>query len=162
MARPMKLAAHLSTQELEERYHKCKRGIEKPWWQALWLISQGKHATDVAPLVGRHPNTVRSWVKRYNEGGCEAVRDLRQDFSGPQHLLNQDAQKRLIQALNEPHPDGGLWSGPKVRCWIEAELGHPVAPNLGWRYLKHIGWTPQTPRPRSHKADPAQQAAFKK
>ena len=38
----------------------------------------------------------------------------------------------------------------------------PVHPQRGWERLRRLGWTPQVPRPRPVKADPAAQAACKK
>lgn len=161
MARRTILAEHLSSDELERRYRQCKHPHEKIRWQALWLLSTGMTATQLAPLVGYHASTIGTWVKHYNAQGPDGLHDHRRERCGHTTLLDQDAQDLLRQALNQPHPDGGLWNGPKVRLWIQEYLGRTVPSNLGWRYLKRLGLTPQTPRPRSHKADPAQQAAFK-
>jgi len=45
---------------------------------------------------------------------------------------------------------------------MAARLGRPVAPQRGWEQLRALGLTPQRPRPREERADPAAQAAFKK
>jgi transposase len=41
-------------------------------------------------------------------------------------------------------------------------LGRPVDPARGWEWMRRLGFTPQRPRPRETRADPAAQAAFKK
>ena len=57
----------------------------------------------------------------------------------------------------------GLWTGPKVAAWISETLQRPVSDVSGWKYLKRLGWTLQTPRPQHQAAAPPdEQQAFKK
>ena len=42
------------------------------------------------------------------------------------------------------------------------QLGRTIHPQRGWESLKRMGFSLQIPRPRHHKADPAQQEAFKR
>ena len=64
--------------------------------------------------------------------------------------------------LGGPAPDGGLWTGRQVAHWIGAMLGRPVDPARGWEWMRRLGFTPQRPRPRETRADPAAQDVFKK
>jgi hypothetical protein len=34
---------------------------------------------------------------------------------------------RVLQALQGPPPAGGLWTGPKLRDWVERELGNRLS-----------------------------------
>jgi transposase len=52
----------------------------------------------------------------------------------------------LETALLSPPADGGLWTSPKVAAWISEVLGRPVSAVTGWKYLKRLGFTLQTPR----------------
>ena len=55
----------------------------------------------------------------------------------------------------------GLWSGPKVAAWISETLERPVSDVSGWKYLRRLGWTLQTPRPQHQAAaTPDEQQAF--
>lgn len=163
MAGKLKLAGHLNSDELRDRYRGCDHVIEKTRWHALWRVSLGEPATQVGPMLGLHAQSVRRIVARYNQEGVEGVRDQRRDhLGGRPTYLNDEAQEALRQALSERHPDGGVWTGSKINQWIEEHLEHKAGNNIGWRYLKRLKYSPQSPRPRSHKADPAQQAAFKK
>jgi hypothetical protein len=40
---------------------------------ALWQISQGQTATDLAAATERYPHTIYGWVHLYNEQGPEAL-----------------------------------------------------------------------------------------
>ncbi len=42
------------------------------------------------------------------------------------------------------------------------QTGRTIHPQRGWEYLKRLGLSLQMPRPRHHKADPAQQELFKR
>jgi hypothetical protein len=47
---------------------------------------------------------------------------------GGTFMLSSEQQAQLHQALDEPPPDGGLWSGPKVAHWIVEQTGRKVPP----------------------------------
>ena len=74
----------------------------------------------------------------------------------------EDERHARQRHLDQPPPDGGLWTGPKIAAWMAATLGRPVHPQRGWEMLQRLGLRPKVPRPRHAKADPAAQAAFKK
>ena len=163
MARRMKLVGHLSEEELKGRYKGCRDAIEKERWHCLWLISTGMPTAQVAELVGRHPQTVREVVWRFNKAGPDSVIDHRKlALGGHDPVLDQQGLDDLKAALSNPPDDHGIWNGPKVARWIFLRTGRKVSDMTGLRYLRKIGWTPQSPRPRSSKADPHAQEAFKK
>ncbi len=50
-----------------------------------------------------------------------------------------------------------------MAAWISETLQRPVSDVSGWKYLKRLGWTLQTPRPQHQAAAPPdEQQAFKK
>src|SRR5689334_5553694 len=68
--------AHVTYEELTQRFRACKDGRQKTRWQALWLMSrpaQPCSAGQAAALVGLTADGVRKLVKRYNAGGPQAV-----------------------------------------------------------------------------------------
>ncbi len=52
MARQIHLQSHLSVAELEQRYRTAKEPNERTWWQILWLLAQGRTATELAGVIG--------------------------------------------------------------------------------------------------------------
>ena len=101
-------------------------------------------------------------MRRYNQDGPQALGDRRHHNPGGTFLLSPEQQVQLHQALDEPPPDGGLWSGPKVARWIYRQLGRQVPLQRGWEYLKRLNYSQRVLRPRHAKADPAAQEDFKK
>jgi transposase len=69
---------------------------------------------------------------------------------------------RVLEALQGPPPDGGLWTGPKLRDWVERELGKRLSFYPIYRLLHEMGFALRVPRPRHRKADGEAQEAFKK
>jgi transposase len=126
----------------------------------------GKPLGEVAELAGYSTKWVKEIARRYEELGVEGLGDRRHTNPGAANraLLSEGQQRELQQALLEqPPPEGGMWSSSKVARWIERRTGRPnVRAQRGWEYLRKLGQTPQVPRPSNAEADPEEQEAFKK
>ena len=105
---------------------------------------------------------MREVARRYREGGPAGLGDRRHANPGAAPLLTAEQREELRAAPAGPAPDGGLWTCRKVAGWIGARAGRAVAEARGWECLRRLGVSPQRPRPREPRADPAAQAAFKK
>lgn len=158
----IRVAEHLPFEEIEMRYRKAKDGVARGRWQVIWLIAQGISAQHVAEVTGYCYTWVRTLVQRYNQDGPGAMSDRRHENCGGQYLLSAEQQQQLQETLEQDPPDGGLWSGPKVASWITEQTGRTVHPQLGWEYLRRLGFSKRVLRPRHAKADPQAQDAFKK
>ncbi len=88
--------------------------------------------------------------------------DRRHGNPGAQAILSVELQQQLLEELQSPPADQGLWTGRKVAAWIKDKTGRQVHPQRGWEYLRRLGGTLRVPRPRHAKADPDEQEAFKK
>jgi transposase len=165
MARPeTQVKEHLTTAQLRSRYRSCRSSTEARRWQALWLLSQGRKAADVAQTLGMCSAWVRRVRQRYNAGGPESVPEGHQVHPGgrPPRLTEKQRQQLQHRLARAPQA-GGLWTGAKVAQWIEGQTKRKAHPQLGCAYLQRLGWSLQVPRRRPAQAAPsAQQAAFKK
>lgn len=162
MNKLINVKAHLSIEELETRYRKAKDAVERSHWHIIWLLAQGKTTKAIAEVTGYCPAWIRTLAHRYNDEGPHGLVDRRHDNPGGTFLLSTQQQAQLQQALDGPPADGGLWTGPKVAHWIEAQTGRQVSPQRGWEYLKLLNYSKRLLRPRHAKADLAVQEAFKK
>jgi transposase len=163
MASRIELKPHLTTGELRKRYRSCAKPQEKARWHALYLIAKGAVAAEAARRVGRASSWITSLTRRYNRDGAAAV--ARKQSAKPSHRAKVDAElgEELDKALRCEAPDGGLWTGPKVAAWITERGGRAVHASTGWRTLRRLGFSLQTPRPRNkRRASAEEQAAFKK
>lgn len=162
MPKRLSIQTHLTVDELEIRYRKAKDPVVRSHWQVIWLLAQGLPSTQVAAVTSYTVNWLRTIVRRYNQRGPAGLEDRRHRNPGATGLLSAGQRAALAAALEQPPPDGGVWTGPKAAAWMTARLGRRVHPQRGWETRRRLGWTSKVPRPRHAHADPAAQAAFKK
>ncbi|HEV2130067.1 MAG TPA: winged helix-turn-helix domain-containing protein [Longimicrobiaceae bacterium] len=124
------------------------------------MASSQWRSADIAEAVGYSVIWVRKPVRRYNEGGPQALEDQRHFNPGQPRLLSAEQDAELGRRLRSKPEDGGLWSGPKVAQWMGEQLGRPVAEVRGWEVLRRLGYRPLRPRRRHVKADPQAQEDF--
>jgi len=162
MPKRLTLEPHLTVEELKQRYLQASGAIEARHYQSLWLLAAGKTSQEVADLTGYSLGWLYEIVRSYNRQGSEALGDKRSENRGAKPLLNDYQQGQLWQTLQEPHPDGGVWNGPKVAVWMSELLGHPVHPQRGWEYFKELRYRLRRPRPDRQEPDKEEQNRRKK
>lgn len=162
MPKRVQITAHLSLEELEQRYRQAKDGVERSHYQIIWLLAQGKRTEEVAALTGYSRGWIYELVWGYNRQGPASLGDHRHHNRGVQPLLNDLQQAQLWQLLQQPPVDGDLWDGPKVAQWMSELLGRRVHPQRGWEYLRALEMRRRRPRPQHQEADLDEQQAWKK
>jgi transposase len=163
MARRIRLATHLSVDELEQRYRAAHEPHERTWWQILWLLARGQTATAIAESTGYTASWIGQIAKRYNAEGPDGMVNRQHTTSWRvPRMLSAAQQEELRQALTGKAPDGSKkWTCRAVADWMAEKLGRPVQVQRGWDYLQRLKHSQQVPRPQHALADPEQQAAFK-
>jgi transposase len=162
MQKRITIQFHETLDDLKASYHAEHDPITRTHKQAICLLARGRTTQDVADITGYTCPWVRALAHRYNAHGLAGLGDHRHTNPGASRLLSPAVETELATTLTAPHPDGGLWNGPKVAAWMAERLGRPVHPQRGWDYLCHLDYTPQVPRPQHAQADPEAQAAVKK
>jgi transposase len=149
----MMIKAHLKSFELEARYEAAADPVAKSHFHALWLLSLGYEADEVAELLSFSTRWVRELSKRYNEGGPGALGDQRVHNGTKPTILTPEALAALKERIKTPPDDGGLWTGPKIARWLAEFHGlKTVHDQRGWDALVAMGYSIQQPRPRHPQA----------
>jgi transposase len=156
------LPAPLPVSELEARYRGACDPVTRSHYQIVWLLANGEPTATVARVTGYSVNWVREVARRCRTEGSAGLGDRRHANPGGPPLLSPAQQEELRAALASPAPEGGLWTCRKVADWIGTTISRPVAEVRGGEYLRRLGFSPQRPRPRESRSDPAAQAAFKR
>lgn len=162
MQKRLAVKPHLSLEEVESHYRQAKDPVARSHWQIVWLLAQGKTTKQIVEYTGYGLSWIRTIAHRYNEGGPHGLGDRRHGNPGAQAILSAELQQQRREEAQSPPVDQGLWTGRKVAAWIKEKTGRQVHPQRGCEYLKRLGGTLRVPRARHAKADPAEQAAFKK
>ena len=158
MARRIHLQPHLSAAELARRYRTVKEPHERTWWQILWLLAQGRTATELSAVTGYRAYWIGQIATRYNEQGPAAMVNRRHTTSyRPPSVLSPELREELRRLLAEATARNEPWTGSDVAAWMAERLGRPVSYRLGWSYLVRLEHSPQVPRPRPALADPEEQ-----
>ena len=110
------------------------------------------------------PRWIEELQGRYNELGPQALGDLRRNNGTRPSVLKPELLEQLKVRLEQPPPDGGVWTSRKVADFMADQLGlEKLAQQRGWEALQAIGWSIQSPRPRNpNSATPEETELFKK
>ena len=76
-----------------------------------------------------------------------SMKDKRHKHPGAQPMLSEVQQAQLLQALQTPTADGGLWNSRKVADWMRDFLDHSVSIQRGWDYLRSLELRLRVPCP---------------
>jgi transposase len=163
MARRIHLQPHLSIDELEHRYRTAKEPNERTWWQIVWLLAQGRTATELSSIIGYRAYWIGQIAKRYNEQGHEGMHNRRHPTSyRPAPVLSAEQQEELRTELAQAATRRQYWWTRDVAAWMSERLGRPVSYGLAWSYLVKLRNSLQLPRSHHALADSEEQEQFKK
>jgi transposase len=162
MPKRIKIIAHLTVEELEQRYRQATEGIERSHYQIIWLLAQGRPTEEVAAVTGYSRAWIYELVRSYNWLGSDILGDLRRNNPGALTLFDDVQQANLLEAIRGPAPDGGLWNGRKVADYLSELLNTRISRQQGWEYLKQMGLRLRVPRTQHVEADLEEQEEWKK
>lgn len=135
-----KLEPYLTVKQLKTYYRQANDTTEARRWQLLHLVAQDWTIKQAAQAVDLNYDYAKEIVQRYNREGPVAIKNRSQQRQpSARSLLTPEQQQELQTILEQPAPDGGSWSGPKVAQWIAERTGRKhVWPQRGWDYLKRL------------------------
>lgn len=153
----------ISAQELfklakKERNRHLKRRI-----LGIALSAEGRLSREaIAQQLKTDSDRVRAWIRRYNAGGIDGLRD--RPGRGDKPTMTPRQEKALGRALRRSpraaHVPSNLWTGRAVqellaaKGWFEGSLSNVYV------IIHRLGFTLQRPNRQPLEADPAKAAAF--
>jgi transposase len=149
------LVPHLDPDQIYRRYRACRGGVEKTHWHLIWLMARPEQPLTparAAAAVGLSTVWARAVLRRWNAEGPAGLTNRRKGACGGRSKLTTDQQVDLWATLQQPPPDGGLWTGPKARAYVRDRWGVAITEPTGWRWLRGLGFSLQVPRPCHPKA----------
>ncbi len=137
-----------------ERFHHPHPRVQKKM-EVLWLKSQGLAHQEITKLAGISANTLRNYVREYQNGGIEKLKEV--NFYRPQSELVNHAQS-LEACFRESPPASINEARAQIECWTGIKRSptqvRKLIESMGMRCLK-TGVIPA-------KADPNVKLDYKK
>uniref|UniRef100_A0A832H873 Helix-turn-helix domain-containing protein n=1 Tax=Oscillatoriales cyanobacterium SpSt-402 TaxID=2282168 RepID=A0A832H873_9CYAN len=156
------VAVKESLDELTSQLRQAKTLKEKERMQVLYWLKQenAPSISAIAKAVGKHRNTVQTWLTKYRDGGIEAMLEVKQAPGGVR-VIPAWAEAALAKRLQDPHQ--GFSSYGEVQQWLAEALGvdakyHTVYQMTRYRLKAKL----KVARPQNSKQDREQREAFKK
>ncbi len=137
----------------ERFYHPHPRVQKK--MEVLWLKSQEIPHNQISQLVAIAPNTLRSYLKDYQEGGLEKLKEI--NFYRPQSELEE--HRTSLKDYFQKNPPATI---NEAVGKIEELTGIKRSPTQIRKFLKSMGMRCLKVGSLPAKADPEQQEEYKK
>jgi len=138
----------------DQRYHHPHPRVQKKM-EVVLLKARGLSSEHIAHCVGICPNTVRSYLREYEQGGIEALKQVR--FRQPQSELQE--HKTTLEAHFREHPPTSITQATHV---IEQLTGIKRSEVQVGIFLKKMGMKRLKTCAIPAKCDVDEQEAFKK
>lgn len=136
-----------------ERYHHPHPHVQRKM-ETLWLKSQGLSHDDICRLAAISPNTLRSYLQDYLDGGIEKLKEV--NFYHPESELQDHAG--TIEAYFRKHPPATL---KEAAAKIKDLTGIERSEVQVGKFLRSIGMKCRQVGMVPAKADPDKQGAYK-
>ncbi len=150
-----------SLDDLVEQLRQAATPSAKERLQVLYWLKQEQapSISTIAQAVGKHRNTVQTWLSMYREGGVAAMLEVKKS-SGRVRVIPRWAEEALAKRLQDPNH--GFQSYGAVQQWLAQTLGieaqyHAVYQMTRYRLQAKL----KVARPQNCRQDPQQREAFK-
>jgi len=136
-----------------ERYHNPDPRVQQKM-EVMWLKSHGLSTDETAKLADVSPNTVRNYLREYDEGGLERLKTM--NYYQPESEL--ESHRTTLKEYFEKNPPATV---KEAMSEIEALTGIKRSETQVRAFMKKMGLKCRKVGMLPAKADPEEQAAFK-
>ena len=123
------------------------------------LPMEGRHVPEIAEIVHRTPETVRTWIHKRNKSGTGGLRD--RPYSGRPPVLTPGEQTAAVKRVKEQSESGRRLTCRQISIHIFENNGKKVDHDTVRRMLIRHGCSWQKPGKEDHRADPELQGIFR-
>jgi transposase len=115
--------------------------LEEMRFRAIQAYQGGKSVGEIAKLLGVHWGSVSRWITKWRRGGESALKE-RKATGRPPKLDFERHGRAILKLVTHPATKYGhqhpLWTAPRLRQVIGAELNLVVSVPTLWRELKKV------------------------
>ena len=160
MGRRLQVEWQESGEQLKRLYQQERHPQRRTRLQALWHLCGGKRIGEVVDITGASYRSVQQWLAWYRQGGLAQVlqRVVGHHATGVKPYLTPLQQKAVVGKVKLGEV-GTVW---EVVQWVEGRWGVSYTYKGMYALMKRHRLGLKVPRPRSAKANPKEQSAWKK
>lgn len=150
-----------SLNELREQLRQAETPSAKERLQVLYWLKQdpAPSISVIAQGIGKHRNTVQTWLSHYRAGGVAAMLKIKKSPGGVR-VIPQWAETALAKRLREPNH--GFSSYGKVQQWLFETLGIEAEYHAVYQMTRYrLNAKLKAARPQNCKQDSEPREAFK-
>jgi transposase len=151
-----------SLDELCALLQQAKTPKDKERLQVLYWLKQENPPTVgvIAQGVGKHRNTLQTWLLKYREGGIESMLEIKKAL-GRVRIIPQWAEASLAKRLADANH--GFTSYGAVQQWLSETLGVEAEYHAVYQMTRYrLNAKLKVARPQNSKQNVQQREAFKK
>jgi transposase len=135
--------------------------VRQRWGIIYHALIAPRKAEEIARDTGVSVTTVRRVISTYKRLGLVAIETP--GTGGRRHeYLTLEQERAFLQPFFARAETGEIATAEQIQQAFEAQVQHPVHISPIYHLLDRHGWRKLVPRPRHPKANPEEQAAFKK
>ena len=151
----MRVEPHDTLEQLRAAVHRIPDADERDRVRMVVHAREGETGVAIARRLGYTDRVVRKWVRRYNQGGLDGLKDLPRSGQ-PRHLnaaREEDVRARL-DAAAQPQEGVCTLRGEDVRRILNEEFGARYSLSGTYALLHRLGYNslPHTPKVRCRPA----------
>ncbi|NJM75817.1 MAG: helix-turn-helix domain-containing protein [Acaryochloridaceae cyanobacterium RU_4_10] len=151
-----------SLDEVCQLLRQSKEPKDKERLQILYWLKQDNPPTigAIAQGIGKHRNTVQTWLLKYREGGIEAMLEVKK-APGRVRIIPKWAEASLAKRLGDPNH--GFASYGAVQQWLAQTLGVEAEYHAVYQMTRYrLNAKLKVARPQNSKQNVEQGETFKK
>jgi transposase len=154
----MKIAPHLSIEEVKDKLHTADRERQRGKWLVIYnALVDPRPAETIAMHTATSRWFVHHTVSRYNRLGPASIEEDRR--GGRQHAyLTEDEERAFLEPFRAQAEAGELVTTRTIQQAFEERVGQSVHSGTIYNLLHRHDWHKITPRPQHPKADLEAQA----
>jgi transposase len=149
--RTLALKMRYDVKQMERMYREAADKRTAQRLKAICLRAKGKSPPEIAAIMCRHAQTIRNWIKLFNEGGPALL--VYKHSGGRSRKLGKEQEDMIARWLNEGTPGGGRWTLSRLREKLLGEYGMEISQQQLSQTISRLGLTHLTSRPRRRKTD---------
>ena len=117
--------------------------------QVLELLSEGKKAFEIAAMTELHKNSIPRILKRYRNGGLEAISE--NHYKGNRRNMTFEEEAAILEPFKERAERGEIVEVSEIEAAYQAKVDHPIGNSQIYFVLKRHNWRKVMPRSRHPK-----------